>query len=144
MCPATPTCHSWSRVELCARSGSEGVLPKSDVVYVSAGATRPLADWLEALRPEGRLIFPLTPDEGWGGMLRIQRQSGGYLAAFISPVQFIPCIGARDPDTAAGLAAAFAAGGADAVRSLRTGADEPDESCWFAAPGWWLSSDALH
>ena len=134
----------WPQVELRARSGASGPLPASDIVYVSAGATRPLAAWLHALKPGGRLIFPLTPDEGWGGMLRVQRFAGGFSAVFVSPVQFIPCIGARDAVTATGLAAAFAAGGAGSVRSLRVGADEPDASCWFAASDWWLSTNTLH
>lgn len=136
--------RAWPNVELRARSGTEGPLPESDVIYVSAGATRPVAAWLDALRPGGRLIFPLTPDDGWGGMLQVRRQAAGFSAAFVSPVQFIPCIGARDAETATGLAVAFAAGGAGSVRSLHVGSDEPDESCWFAAPGWWLSTRSLH
>ena len=36
-------------------------LPPCDVIYVSAAATAPLDNWLDALRPGGRLLFPLTP-----------------------------------------------------------------------------------
>ena len=34
-------------------SGVEVVLPSSDVIYVSAGATGPMDSWLDALRPGG-------------------------------------------------------------------------------------------
>ena len=26
------------------------------------------------------------------------------------------------------------------IRSLRRGPDEPDETCWLAGDGWWLST----
>lgn len=36
-------------------------LPNSDVIYVNAGAVRPPVSWLDALNPNGRLIFPWSP-----------------------------------------------------------------------------------
>jgi protein-L-isoaspartate(D-aspartate) O-methyltransferase len=55
------------------RSGAAGALPGVDVMYVNAGATAPMAVWLDALRLDGRLIFPLTPDVGIGGTLHVGR-----------------------------------------------------------------------
>ena len=59
------------------RSGTEGPLPECDVLYVNAGATGPLDVWLDALRPKGRLLFPMTPGEGAGAMLLITKQEDG-------------------------------------------------------------------
>ena len=54
-------------------SGVEGPLPECDVIYVNAGATAPMAAWLDALRPGGRLLFPLTKLHGFGAMLLVTR-----------------------------------------------------------------------
>ena len=51
----------WPCVSVRAQSATDGTLPACDIIYVSAGATRPLDAWLDALRPGGRLLFPLTP-----------------------------------------------------------------------------------
>ncbi len=123
-----------------ARSGAEGPLPECDVVYVNAGATEPLDVWLEALRPRGRLLFPMTPADGVGAMLLVTKQEDGSFAArFLLQVQFVPCIGARSETTAQRLSEAFRGSGWSKVKSLRRNGP-PDESCWFAGDGWWLST----
>ena len=127
------------------RSGAEASLPNCDAIYVSAGATAPLQNWLDALRPSGRLLVPLTPDgvgnmPGLGGMLLITRvPEKQFDARFISTVMIIPCVGARDEETAKRLAEAFKRGDAGKVRSLRLGTS-PDETCWCSGNGWWLST----
>jgi protein-L-isoaspartate(D-aspartate) O-methyltransferase len=132
-------------VEVLARSGTEGPLPPCDVLYVSAGATAPLDLWLDALRPSGRLLFPLTPDgpgdvPGPGGMLLVTRSGDDrFDARFLCPAMFIPCIGGRDSETAKKLAEAFRRGDSAKVRSLRR-RTQPDESCWVEGDGWWLST----
>lgn len=129
-----------------ARSGSERPLSSCDVIYVSAGATAPLDVWLDSLRAGGRLIFPLTPADGPGGM----PGAGGMLlvtkvspqrfdARFVCPVLFIPCVGARDDETAKKLSEAFKRGDLRSVRSLRRDSS-PDKSCWCCGNGWWLST----
>ena len=131
---------AYSNVTVHHRSGSKGFLPRADVIYVSAGATAPLGVWLDALGAGGRLIFPLTPAEGVGGMLLVTRKSAErFSAAFVSPAMFVPCLGARDEETAHRLTAAFQRGGTEAVSSLYR--NKPvDDSCWFAGDGWWLST----
>jgi protein-L-isoaspartate(D-aspartate) O-methyltransferase len=122
------------------RSGSEGHIPSADAIYVSAGATSPLKMWLDALHPHGRLIFPLTPSEGLGGMLLVTRiDEGSFSARFVSGAAFSPCIGARDQHTAEGLTQAFRCRGIGTVERLHIGTP-PDDTCWFAGDGWWLSS----
>jgi protein-L-isoaspartate(D-aspartate) O-methyltransferase len=123
-----------------ARSGAEGPLPECDVIYVNAGATEPLHVWLDALRPRGRLLFPMTPADGVGAMLLVTKQeNGGFTARFLLQVQFVPCIGARSETTAQRLSEAFRGSGWSKVKSLHRN-DPPDESCWFAGDGWWLST----
>jgi len=121
------------------RSGSEGSLPECDVIYINAGATGPLDLWLDALRPGGRLLFPLTPAEGAGGMLLITRAGAdSYDARFVCRALFIPCAGARDEETAKKLSEAFRRDDLKDVKSLRR-RTPPDETAWCSGNGWWLS-----
>jgi protein-L-isoaspartate(D-aspartate) O-methyltransferase len=130
------------QVTLHARSGAEGPLPACDVVYVNAGATAPLAVWLDALEPGGRLLFPLTPDEGGGAMLLITRTDGEVWAArFLFQAQFVGCAGARDEWEEQRLAEAFRNRNWNKVKSLHRD-DRRGESCWLAGRGWWLSTEA--
>jgi protein-L-isoaspartate(D-aspartate) O-methyltransferase len=129
------------------QSGSQGSLPDSDLIYVSAGATAPQAAWLDALLPGGRLVFPLTSDEGPGAMLLITRPSDSRIghrfhARVVSSALFIDCEGARDTETGRKLNAAFRQRRVRDVRSLVRD-DSPDETCWFAGDGWWLSTAPL-
>lgn len=124
------------------RSGTEGPLPDCDIVYVNAGATAPLGIWLDALRPGGRLLFPLTGGHRQandaGGMLLISRGVHGYPARFLCRASFIPCIGATCETEMEDLWRAFQRSDMRSVQSLRRGT-VPDASCWFAGKGWWLS-----
>jgi len=115
-------------------------LPKADVIYVNAGATHPPDEWLEALNPGGRLIFPLTPNEGYGGMLLVTRRGAAcYAAAIIARVSFIGCTGARDDATSQALSRALQTQSIQAVKSLRRD-DRPDATAWCVGAGWWLST----
>jgi protein-L-isoaspartate(D-aspartate) O-methyltransferase len=138
---------NFAHVEIKERSGSLPPLPACDAIYVNAGATAPLDIWLDALRPRGRLLFPLTPAEGPGGMpgagavLMVTRNSASQFdARFVCPAMFIPCVGARDEETAAKLSAAFKRGDMRSVRSLRRNTP-PDATCWCSGHGWWLSTE---
>ena len=135
-----------ANVTVCRQSGSTGTLPACDVIYVNAGATGPLDMWLDALRPGGRLLFPLTPAEGPGGMpgaggmlLVTQTSPNQFDARFLFPAMFIPCAGARDEETAKKLSEAFKRGDMRQVQSLRRNTT-PNETCWCSGNGWWLST----
>jgi protein-L-isoaspartate(D-aspartate) O-methyltransferase len=129
-----------SNVTVYARSGTEAPLSACDVCYVNAGAAMPLNIWLDALRLGGRLLFPLTPEglngtPGAGGMLLITRVANEkFDARFVMPVMFIPCVGARDEETAKQLAIAFKRGDMGNVRSLRRGIP-PDNTCCVQVMG---------
>ena len=130
----------WPQASVRAISGVVPPLPACDVLYVNAGATHPLAAWLDALRDGARLMFPLTPDDGSGCMLLVTHLAAArYAARAMMRVSFIACVGARDPAASVALRHAFASGSVDAVRSLRRD-DHPDESAWCEGPGWWLST----
>jgi protein-L-isoaspartate(D-aspartate) O-methyltransferase len=132
---------SWPWVSVKAQSATEGSLPACDVIYVSAGATRPPNGWLDALRPGGRLLFPLTPRVGLGGMLlAIRSGDTAFEARFVQPAVFISCIGARDDSEGVELGNAFARGNWRDVKSLRRYVP-PDASSWFAGQDWWLSTE---
>jgi protein-L-isoaspartate(D-aspartate) O-methyltransferase len=131
---------AFPNVTVHARSGAEGTLPACDVLYVNAGATEPLAIWLDALRPMGRLLFPMTPDAGVGAMLLVTKQEdGSFTARFLLQAQFISCTGARNEVTERKLAEAFRNNSWSKVKSLHRN-DESDDSCWCSGPGWWLST----
>jgi protein-L-isoaspartate(D-aspartate) O-methyltransferase len=130
----------WRNVTVHAESATGRRLPDADAIYVSAGASHPDPFWLGALREGGRLLFPLTGDQGWGGMLLIKRQGPHFAARFISDCGFINCAGLRDPVIAARLTAVFKEGGKERVRSL-TRQPPPDPATWFAGDGWYLSTE---
>jgi protein-L-isoaspartate(D-aspartate) O-methyltransferase len=136
----------FSNVTVQERSGSEAPLPACDVIYVNAAATSPLNIWLDALQWNGRLLFPLTPADGpegmpgTGGMLLVTRNNTDrFDARFLCPTMFVSCVGARDEETAQKLSVAFKRGDFRNVRSLRRNS-QPDDTCWCAGNGWWLSN----
>lgn len=146
---AAPNLKNYSNISIQNCSGCDRVLPECDVIYVNAGATAPMDGWLEALRPGGRLLFPLTTTHGFGAMLLVIRNAGVFFVAkFVCQAAFIHCLGARDERIGQKLAEAFKTGGILGhqrqggmwdVNSLRR-ETVPDQSCWFAGDGWWLST----
>src|SRR5438034_344952 len=66
----------------------------------------------------------------------------GASARFVCAAMFVPCFGARDEETAQKLSAAFKRGDSNNVRTLRRNS-KPDDTCWCAGKGWWLSTALL-
>ncbi len=131
--------------------GAQAEFATADVIFVNAGATKPADAWLDRLGDGGRLILPLTTNQGFhgsetipiqqrGAVFRIERSGGEFLAKWISPVAIFPCEGARDAQSEAALVTAFAKPGERlrVTRLYRRG-DLPDEQCWLRAPGWCLA-----
>ena len=125
------------------------------MIYVNAGATRPADRWLDGLRDDGRLVLPLTTDQGFiaksavgtaelsidrrGAVFLITRRGSDFLAKWLSPVAIFPCEGMRDATSEVALAAAFEKGGWRDVTRLYRGDDVPPEDCWLSASGWSLA-----
>ena len=131
----------YPQVEVRARSGVDD-LPAADAIYVNAAATHPLRAWLDALKPGGRLVFPLQAAGSTGAMLIVTRPERGdaWPARLLAGVVFIPCAGGQDAEMGRKLDRAFRRGGTERVRSLRFGG-APSETDWVRGDGWALSTE---
>jgi protein-L-isoaspartate(D-aspartate) O-methyltransferase len=131
----------YPQVEVRACSGVAD-LPAADAIYVNAAATHPLRAWLDALKPGGRLVFPLQAAGSSGAMLIVTRPECGeaWPARLMMGVVFIACAGAQDSEMGRKLDQAFRRGGQARVRSLRFGG-APSEADWVRGEGWALSTE---
>jgi len=132
-----------ANVEVRRASGVADDLPRCDGIYVNAGATRPAAEWLDALNASGRLLFPLSGTEasGAGVSLLVKRLEHSFAARVVGYCQFIPCRDAFDQDEASRVTAAFRSGVLWTVKSLVRN-HQPDDTAVVIGKGWWLSSSA--
>jgi protein-L-isoaspartate(D-aspartate) O-methyltransferase len=91
----------WPQVTLIQADGARTSFEPVDAIVASAGATHPQTSWLDALRPGGRLLFPMTTlRDGPGAMLLVNRRTEeGLSARFLCRAGFIDFQGARDPAT---------------------------------------------
>jgi len=117
----------------------------TDAIFVNAGATHPRSNWLDSLRPGGRLLFPLTFSQeldgmGTGFMLKVKRDGDEYTARFVSPVSIYPCTGARDEQMNSKLLEAMRRGGWATVQILRRESHEPGDKCWLHGNDFCLSA----
>ena len=124
-----------------AASAFGRTLPNGDIVYVNAGVVAPDVEWLRALDPGGRLIFPWQPHKGWGPAMLVTREDNGFAARPLMTVGFISCSGAhekvsvRNLPTEADLAA---------VRSIWIRRDRhPDASALAVYDDVWFSSEEV-
>jgi protein-L-isoaspartate(D-aspartate) O-methyltransferase len=130
----------WPQVAVIHADASHGPFDPSDVIVVSAGATHPLAAWLAAVKPEGKLLFPLTSTRGPGTMARLTRKSYDlFAAALYGAVFFVDFEGARDPVVSTELAKALKRDEGVTVRSLRCDPHQKDATCWLHGNAWCFS-----
>ena len=142
---------SFPNVRVVQGDGALASFDPANVIYVCAGATRPVNVWLDGLAEGGRLVVPLTTDKAFprsgfpgalekhGAMFRFERHTPDFTASWISPAAFIPCESARDEHSEAALAQALANGGWEKVTRLYRSEVVPQERCWLRAPGWCLA-----
>ena len=129
------------RIEVPPRPGGEESLPKADAIYVNCAASHPPRPWLDALKPGGRLLFPLQAARSTGAMLLVTRpaeESKAWPAKLLGGVVFIACEGAQDAEMGRKLDEAFRRGGAHGVRWLHF-EETPIEAAWLAGDGWALT-----
>ena len=138
----------WPQVEVVTGDGFAYLPPVlMDAIVVNAGVSHIAPTWLDALAPEnGRLLVPLTSANRAGAFLMITRNDGTtqrYAARCVCYTGIIPCVGGRDAEAEKRLGAALARSEFSAIRSLRRPPEEPDETCWLAGDGWWLSTASI-
>ena len=144
---------AWANVELLAGDGMALAEGPADVIVASCGLDQVPLRWVAMLNDGGRLLIPLTttmdnwPGGGWGANLLVTRHGERFAAEFVGSVGIYHCMSGRTEAAGAALKAAFEGLQADIVakRPLRRVAslqltDEPDDSCWLAGEGWWLST----
>jgi protein-L-isoaspartate(D-aspartate) O-methyltransferase len=120
-------------VQVIGVSGCAATLPPADFIYVNASTPQPLPVWLGALKPGGRLMFPLTPNKGVGCMLLVSRLGETkYAATAVSGAAFIPLVGGGDDTMSETLAAVLKKSSVALVKSLRRNS-QPDASAWCGA-----------
>jgi protein-L-isoaspartate(D-aspartate) O-methyltransferase len=143
---ATKNLSAVSQVRVLEGDGTTIPLEPCDVVYVNAGAVRPMNTWLDALKDGGRLVLPLTTSyttsDGYqmtrGGIFLIERQGRDFLAHWKSGTGIYPCFGGRDAPSEAVLNEAFEKGGWQRVTRLYRSGDIEPERCWVRGPDWSL------
>jgi len=114
-----------------------------DVILVNAGVTHPRALWLDNLRAGGRMLLPLTNEQGKGLMLKVTREPSGWTAQFVSGLIIFDCVGGRDPKLCERLAAGFAESSWRSVQSVRRDSHAPDSYCWLHVDDLCLSKKAI-
>ncbi len=142
----TNLAHAWPQANVVTADGF-AFRPERpvDAIIVNAGVTHLSLAWLDALAEDnGRLLVPLTEADRAGVFVLIARLQGErqrYAARYVCRVGIIDCVGGRDVEAEARLVAALRKSRFPApIQSLRRAPDEPDETCWLAGDGWWLST----
>jgi len=122
-----------------AASATSLALPASDVIYVNAASAEPLADWLDALRPNGRLAFPWQADSDLGVSVLVARTASGFSADVLGPSRFIPLKMEARPRSPHG--------GRDAISRIaslvRSSDRAPDDTSVAAFDRCWFSTGRL-
>jgi protein-L-isoaspartate(D-aspartate) O-methyltransferase len=142
---------AYPNVEVIEGDGTKVEFEPADIIYVNAGATRPSDIWLDRLKDGGRLVLPMTTDDGYasqsrrsrprGAVFVITREGKDFAARWVSGVAIYPCAGLRDEKSKDALAKAFASGGWDRVTRLHRSDDIADDRCWLKGLGWAFAYD---
>jgi protein-L-isoaspartate(D-aspartate) O-methyltransferase len=130
---------AYTHVRVIQGDGTTSPLEPSDVIYVNAGAVRPVNTWLDAMKDGGRLILPLTTSGKTrgrhamtsGAIFLIERSGDDFKAHWKSETAIYPCLGARDEISETALTYAFGKGGWEKVTRLYRTDKIEDERCWL-------------
>ena len=135
---------SWGCVDVRHGDGTDVLRESFDAVLVSAGMTHPHQAWLDALRPCGRLVFPLTVTieqmgpigKGVMTLITARENDSALDARALTMTAIYSAIGIRDAALNERLRAAFMRGGMPSFTRLRRDQHEPLSSCWFHGDGF--------
>ena len=125
----------WARA---AEGDGHGPYDESfDAILVNAGITHPLDAWLDALKPGGRLIMPITATSPQMGpiskgflVLSTKEPDGAFTLRMVGFVAIYAAIGIRDDALNAALGQAMMKGPFMPAKRLRRDAHEPSATCW--------------
>jgi len=123
---------------------------RADIIVASCGFDAVPVRWVRMLKDGGRLLIPLTagsdiPGIGAGAMLRVTHHGGAYDATFAGGTMIYHDMAGRTPEATRRLAEALPSWTAGQpwsppqIASLRLDS-APDETCWLAGEGWWIST----
>lgn len=133
----------WKQVKIVHGDGTKYDAGPVDAVVVFAGATHPAGIWLERLTEGGRLLMPLTGQNGWGIFLKAIKRGSSFEAMSLGVCGFFPCVGGRDQTAAHDLQQRLRAlhGLPAPIRALHVGKPRTVEKrdVWYQGPGFWLS-----
>ncbi len=116
-------------------------LPRSDLIYVNAGIVAPPLQWLAALRPNGRMVFPWHPSEKIGLAILVTRSAAGFSCESFMASWFIPCLGASQAGPNDRIPTPSQA---RRTRSLWLASDKaPDDTATAVFGDVWFSSAAV-
>jgi len=130
-----------ANVEVIHCDGCRDVSGLADVIVVHAGFTHPHPLWLDSLRPNGRLMVPLTNQDRQGTLFKITRLGAGYHAEAVRRIEIFPCYGRGNIAVDERLTRWWDA--MARVRSLRRDAHAKDHTCWLHKDGFCFSTRSL-
>lgn len=149
---AAANLKNYRNVELVRGDGATWPRSNVDGVYVNFGVAKPADAWIARLRPNGRLVFPLSSSEkrpgakaGAGFVLRVLKSEGIHPVQVICPASFVTAEGPsfHNAEDEARLASALKAGGIEFVKSLWWQRETKPQRPWFVGSDWALSYDEV-
>ena len=137
------------QVEVRASDGSGAFGETFDIALLNAGLTHVPAHVLDAMRPGGRIVAPITASMpamgniGKGPLIRIANSGADrWPVQVLTFVAIYSAVALRDDTLNAAIGQALARHPMPAIKSLRRDEHEPDPSCWCHVPRACLSLDA--
>lgn len=95
--------ESYRNIKIVKTDGTKFKTGLYDAIFVNAGATHPLPEWLDMLNSGGRLLLPITisvnESIGNGFTVLVTKLDDSYKAEVTGPVGIFHCLGARDEVT---------------------------------------------
>jgi protein-L-isoaspartate(D-aspartate) O-methyltransferase len=120
-------------------NGTDVAADSLDAILVNAGMTHPHESWLDALRPGGRLLVPLTftvpqmGPMGKGVKALVTRNGAAWDARVVTMTVIYSGLELRDDRMNDRLREAFMKGGMPSFRRMRRDPHEPVSTCWLHA-----------
>lgn len=117
-----------------------------DAIFVNAGMTHPHESWLNALRPGGRLLVPLTftvpamGPIGKGVMALVTRNADTWDARIVTMTAIYSGLELRDDRMNDQLRDTFMKGRMPSFNRMRRDQHEATESCWLHGDGFCFST----